>query len=78
MEETVVAPKRISVDLGLSNAFIGLKMNSNLINAPENLTPRPELQGWPSRTKITTFNIVHDEIVPVKLVKKLRREMKIQ
>merc|ERR1712083_1270029 len=29
----------------------------------ENFTPRPELQGWPARTKITTFNIVHDEII---------------
>ena len=48
--------QRISVELGLTNAFIGLKMSSNLNNSPDNFTPRPELQGWPARTKITTFN----------------------
>ena len=53
--------QRISVDLGMTNTFIGLKMSSKLKNLPENFTPRPELQSWPARTKITTFNIVHDE-----------------
>ena len=36
--------QRISVDLGLNNAFIGLKMSSKLNDLPEHFTPRPELQ----------------------------------
>ena len=36
--------QRISVDLGLNNAFIGLKMGSKLNDLPEHFTPRPELQ----------------------------------
>jgi len=62
--------QRISVDLGLNNAFIGLKMSSKLNDLPEHFTPRPELQSWPARTKITTFNIVHDEIFESEVILK--------
>merc|ERR1739841_132576 len=55
--------QRVSVDLGLTNTFIGLKLTSKMNTSPENFTPRPELREWPARTKITTFNIVHDDII---------------
>ena len=45
--------QRISVDLGLNNAFIGLKMSSKLNDLPEHFTPRPELQ--------VTFNEIDQE-----------------
>ena len=55
--------QRVSVDLGLTNTFIGLKLTSKMNISPENFTPRPEIHEWPARTKITTFKIVHDELI---------------
>merc|ERR1719509_509639 len=45
-------------------------MSSKLNDLPEHFTPRPELQSWPARTKITTFNIVHDEIFESEVILK--------